>query len=67
MDTKRVVTAFAIGLPALFAIVAGGLWLAALVLIVVFYACKEYTIILRHKGFFPSFKIMFISSIKNYN
>lgn len=63
MDTKRVATAFAIGLPALFAILAGGLWLAALVMVIVFYACKEYTIILRHKGFFPSFKIMFASSI----
>ncbi|MBE7711419.1 MAG: phosphatidate cytidylyltransferase [Cyanobacteria bacterium SIG31] len=63
MDTKRVVTAFAIGLPALFAILAGGLWLTALVMVVVFYACKEYTIILRHKGFFPSFRIMFAASI----
>lgn len=63
MDTKRVVTAFAIGLPALFSILAGGLWFLALIMIVVFYACKEYTIILRHKGFFPSFKIMFASSI----
>ena len=63
MDTKRVVTAFAIGLPALFAILAGGLWFMALVMVIVFYACKEYTIILRHKGFFPSFKIMLASSI----
>ena len=63
MDTKRVVTAFVIGLPALFAILAGGLWFMALVMVIVFYACKEYTIILRHKGFFPSFKIMFASSI----
>ena len=62
MDTKRVATAFAIGLPALFAMLAGGFWLTALVLVVVFFACKEYTIILRHKGFFPSFKIMFASS-----
>ena len=62
MDTKRVATAFAIGLPALFAMLAGGIWLTALVLVVVFYGCKEYTIILRHKGFFPSFKIMFTSS-----
>jgi phosphatidate cytidylyltransferase len=31
--------------------------------VIVVYACKEYTIILRHKGFFPSFKIMFASSI----
>ena len=63
MDTKRVATAFAIGLPALFAMLAGGIWLTALVLVVVFYGCKEYTIILRHKGFFPSFKIMFTSSV----
>ena len=63
MDPKRVATAFAIGLPALFAILAGGLWLTALVMIIVFYACKEYTSILQHKGFYPSFRIMFISSI----
>lgn len=62
MDSKRVATAFLIGLPALFAIIAGGLWLTALVLIIVFYASKEYTTILRHKGFLPSLKIMLASS-----
>ena len=60
--TKRVATAFLIGLPALFAILAGGVWLTALILIIVYYASKEYTIILRHKGFFPSLKIMLIAS-----
>ena len=62
MDTKRVVTAFAIGLPALFSIIAGGFWLLALVMVVVFYACKEYATILRNKGFLPSLKIMLASS-----
>ncbi len=62
MDSKRVATAFLIGLPALFAIIAGGLWLTALVLVIVFYASKEYTTILRHKGFLPSLKIMLASS-----
>ncbi len=62
MDTKRVVTAFAIGLPALFAILAGGLWLITLVAVVVFYACKEYATILSNKGFLPSLKIMLVSS-----
>lgn len=62
MDTKRVITAFAIGLPALFAIIAGGIWLTALVLIIVFYASKEYTEILRNKGFLPSLKIILTSS-----
>ena len=63
MDTKRVVTSFAIGLPALFAILAGGIWLTALVLVIVFYACKEYTTILQNKGFYPSFRIMLASSL----
>ena len=62
MDSKRVATAFLVGLPALFAIIAGGFWLAALVLVIVFYASKEYTEILRHKGFLPSLKIMLASS-----
>ena len=62
MDSKRVATAFLVGLPALFAIIAGGFWLAALVLVIVFYASKEYTEILRHKGFLPSLKIMLVSS-----
>ena len=60
--TKRVATAFLIGLPALFAILAGGVWLTALILVIVYYASKEYTIILRHKGFFPSLKIMLTAS-----
>ena len=62
MDSKRVATAFLVGLPALFAIIAGGLWLALLVLVIVFFASKEYAEILRHKGFLPSLKIMLTSS-----
>ena len=62
MDSKRVATAFLVGLPALFSIIAGGFWLALLVLVVVFFASKEYTEILRHKGFLPSLKIMLTSS-----
>ena len=61
--TRRVVTSFVIGLPALFAIIFGGLWLAALVFIIVFFASKEYTEILRNKGFLPSLKIMLASSL----
>ena len=62
MDSKRVATAFLVGLPALFAIIAGGAWLALLVLVVVVFASKEYVEILRHKGFLPSLKIMLTSS-----
>lgn len=63
MDSKRVATGFVIGLTALLAIMKGGFWLALLVSIVVFYASKEYTTILRHKGFFPSLKIILTSSL----
>ena len=62
MDSKRVATAFLVGLPALFAIIAGGAWLALLVLMVVVFASKEYVEIIRHKGFLPSLKIMLTSS-----
>ena len=63
MDTRRVATAFAIGLPALFAIIFGGLWLAALVSVVVFFASKEYSEVLSNKGFLPSQRIILLSSI----
>ena len=63
MDSKRLWTGLVIGFISLFAILAGGLWLTALVLIIVFYASKEYTTILRHKGFLPSLKIILASSL----
>ncbi len=61
MDVKRLATGLVVGFTALFAILAGGMWLTALVLVIVFYASKEYTTILRHKGFFPSLKIILAS------
>ena len=63
MESKRLLTGLVIGFISLFAILAGGLWLTALVLIIVFYASKEYTTILRHKGFLPSHKIILASSL----
>ena len=63
MDSKRFLTGLIIGFIALFAILAGGIWLTLLVLLIVFYASKEYTTILRHKGFLPSLKIILTSSI----
>ena len=63
MDSKRFLTGLIIGFIALFAILAGGLWLTFLVLVIVFYASKEYTTILRHKGFLPSLKIILASSL----
>ncbi len=63
MDSKRVITGFVIGFIALFAILAGGAWLTALIMTVVFYGAKEYCAILRHKGFRPSLKIILASSV----
>ena len=63
MFNKRVLTGLVIGFTALFAVLHGGLPLAAMVLIIVILASKEYTEIFKHKGFLPSFKIIMISSI----
>jgi phosphatidate cytidylyltransferase len=63
MDSKRLATGLIVGFTALFAILAGGLWLTALILVIVFYGSKEYTEILKHKGFLPSHKIILASSL----
>lgn len=59
----RMLTGLVIGFSALFAILAGGIPLTALVLIIVILGSKEYTVILQHKGFLPSFKIIMISNL----
>jgi phosphatidate cytidylyltransferase len=53
----------AIGFTALFAILFGGIPLVLLCIIIVILGSKEYTKILEHKGFTPSFKIIIISSL----
>ena len=62
MDYKRIITGFLVGLISYMGMFAGGLWLAVLVFIAVVYLAKEYTEILKHKGFLPSFKIIVASS-----
>ncbi len=59
----RLLTGLVIGFTAFFAIMSGGLYLVALVLAIVILAAKEYTTILRHKGFLPSFRVIIASSI----
>lgn len=63
MDCRRLITGIVIGFTAFFAMLAGGVWLSLLVLGASFYLAKEYTEILQHKGFLPSFKIIVISNI----
>ena len=62
-SVTRLLTGLVFGFTALFAIMAGGLWLAGLVLIIVALASKEYVKILEHKGFRPSSRIIILSSI----
>ncbi len=62
MDLKRILTGFVVGFTSYMAMFAGGIWLAALVFMAVVYLAKEYTEILKHKGFLPSFKIIVVSS-----
>jgi len=59
----RLIVGLAIGFTALFAILAGGLPLAVLCIVVVVLGAKEYTQILKNKGFLPSNKIIVLSSL----
>ena len=63
MDYKRILTGFIVGFTTYVAMFAGGIWLAALIFLAVIYLAKEYTEILQHKGFLPSFKIIVTSSL----
>ena len=60
-SVTRLLTGLVFGFTALFAIMAGGLWLEGLVLIIVALASKEYVKILEHKGFYPSLKIILLA------
>ena len=61
-SVTRLITGVIFGFTALFAIMAGGLWIVGLVLIIVTLASKEYVKILEHKGFRPSLRIIILSS-----
>lgn len=63
MDCRRLITGIVVGFTAFFAMLGGGIWLSALVFIASVYLAKEYTEILQHKGFLPSFKIIVISNV----
>ena len=51
MDTKRFLTGLIVGFSALFILLAGGLWFLAGVMLIIFFGAKEYTQILKNKGF----------------
>lgn len=61
-SVTRLITGVIIGFLALFAIMNGGLAIAALVFTLVIFVSKEYVEILKNKGFLPSQRIILISS-----
>ena len=60
---KRFITGLVVGLASLYAVLLGGIWLAIALGILVVLLSREYTEILKHKGFLPSFKIIVISAL----
>ena len=60
---NRLITGFIMGAVMFSCILAGGKWLLMLLLVFIIFASKEYTDILRNKGFLPFFKVILIISI----
>ena len=62
-NATRMLTGLIMGTIALGCIIKGGLALLGLLLVVVFFASKEYVKILEHKGFYPSLKIILAAEV----
>ncbi len=60
---KRFWPAVIVGFTGYFAMMAGGIWLLGLIAAIVFFVTKEYTKILTNKGFFPSRRVIFVTSM----
>jgi len=54
----RIITGFVFGVIALACMIFGGLPLLLLIAVIVYLSSKEYVDILKHKGFYPSMKII---------
>ncbi|MBR1754001.1 phosphatidate cytidylyltransferase [bacterium] len=62
-NETRMLTGFVIGLIVLGCLYFGGVFLLLLIAACMYIGSKEYVEILKHKGFFPSLKIILISDI----
>lgn len=62
-NATRMLTGLIMGTIAMGCIMYGGIALLTLVLVIVFFASKEYVKILEHKGFYPSLKIILTSEV----
>jgi phosphatidate cytidylyltransferase len=60
-NTTRVLTGIIIGTITLWCLLNGGIALLILVSIIIYLSSKEYVQILRHKGFFPSLKVILLA------
>ena len=60
-NATRMLTGFLLGLVVMLCIMAGKLVLIGMVLTIMFVATNEYVKILKHKGFFPSIKVMILA------
>lgn len=66
MDNKnltRIITGTILGVTVLLSIIKGGWALFVLTLLFIIFATKEYVAILKHKGFYPSLKVVLFADI----
>lgn len=62
-NATRMLTGFIMGTIAMSAIIYGKWAILLMLLVIIFFASKEYVKILEHKGFYPSLKVMFLSQL----
>ena len=62
-NATRMLTGLIMGTIAMGCIMYGGVALLTLVLVIIFFASKEYVKILEHKGFYPSLKIILAAEV----
>ena len=62
-NATRMLIGFGFGFVVMVCIMAGDLLMLAMILSIMFFATREYVKILKHKGFFPSIKIMILSEL----
>lgn len=66
MDNKnltRIITGTILGVIVLLSIIKGGWALFVITLLFIIFATKEYVAILKHKGFYPSLKVILFADI----
>lgn len=62
-NATRMLTGFIMGTIAMSAIIYGKWAILLMLLVIIFFASKEYVKILEHKGFYPSLRVMFLSQL----